>query len=119
MMKMNKKEKVDFYKVVLSELLREDMIRVVSSDSLKELDENLIKKKKGLTKKALKELGELIDGDTEMLLEGGYEGVKMGLKNVENVCVKNLGNIDWFDIIRADRVILTDEVFRELNKRYS
>lgn len=116
LMKMNTKEKRLFYRILLSEFLREKLIKVYKEDEIKAFDLNL-KSDKGLTKKVLKDFIKDKEKNIYVITVNSYKNIRNGINNLEKVSYKVLNGVNWFELSKSSEVILTDEVVKYFNDK--
>lgn len=107
-MSMNKKERVLFYRSVLSELMRKNMLFWVK-DFDKDFAEN-----KSLTKGVDKALQVFGDGAIVYVHSGDNGKFSLGVRNLPHVLSFHVDGIDWVSFLYGDVVLLDLDAWKKL-----
>ncbi|MBN1374443.1 50S ribosomal protein L4 [Candidatus Dojkabacteria bacterium] len=113
---MNQKERQLFYRVVLSKLVKENLVTFVSADSFEKLDKAISKETKGLTKLVLSKFNKFFNPNGLVIVSNDtYNSILLGLRNLNTVSAMGAKNVDWLQILNAGQVIMTDSAAKQLN----
>ena len=108
--RVNKKEKQLAIKSLLSSKVLENELVVVDSLDMKEIK----------TKEMVKALNNLkVEGKTLMLLAEKNENVQKSARNIEGVKTITANNINVFDLLKYDNLILPVDTVKKLEEVYA
>ena len=107
---VNKKERQLAVKSVLSSKVLENTLVVVDSLDMKEIK----------TKEMVKALNNLkVEGKTLMLLAEKNENVQKSARNIENVKTTLVGTINIYDLLKYNKLVVTEDTIKKLEEVYA
>lgn len=107
--KMNKKFKAVSYREVFKYLIQNDSLKVVD-----QLDFDQPK-----TKEAVKVLNSLSVKKAVVVVPQANSNARLAFRNIKDVKVINDINLNIFDMLKYDTVVMTADVFESVKERYS
>ena len=107
---VNKKEKALAIKSLLSSKVLENELVVVDSMPLKEIK----------TKEMVKTLSNLkIEGKTLIMLPEKNENVQKSARNIEGVKTTLVGTINVYDLLKYNKLVITEDTIKKLEEVYA
>ena len=107
---VNKKERQLAVKSVLSSKVLENTLVVVDSLDMKEIK----------TKEMVKALNNLkVEGKTLMLLAEKNENVQKSARNIENVKTTLVETINVYDLLKYNKLVVTEDTVKKLEEVYA
>lgn len=117
-MRINTKERQVAIRSLLSGLVKEGMLAIVADDEVTKFNKSLAKAK-GMTKLVFKTLKAFsTDGDLAYISTGNDENIKLGLGNIDNIRYFGADSINWLNVTKMEKVIMTENVFLKLDEIY-
>ena len=108
--KINKKERQLAVKSVLSSKVLENTLVVVDSLDMKEIK----------TKEMVKALNNLkVEGKTLMLLAEKNENVQKSARNIEGVKTTLVNTINAYDLLKYNKLVVTEDTVKKLEEVYA
>ena len=107
---VNKKERALAVKSVLSSKVLDNELVVVDSIPMKEIK----------TKEMVKTLSNLkVEGKTLIMLPEKNENVQKSARNIENVKTTLVGTINIYDLLKYNKLVVTEETIKKLEEVYA
>ncbi len=107
---VNKKERALAIKSVLSSKVLENELVVVDSIPMKEIK----------TKEMVKTLSNLkVEGKTLIMLPEKNEKVQKSARNIENVKTTLVGTINVYDLLKYNKLVVTEDTIKKLEEVYA
>ena len=107
---VNKKERALAVKSVLSSKVLDNELIVVDSIPMKEIK----------TKEMVKTLSNLkVEGKTLIMLPEKNENVQKSARNIENVKTTLVGTINIYDLLKYNKLVVTEDTIKKLEEVYA
>ena len=107
---VNKKERALAVKSVLSSKVLDNELVVVDSIPMKEIK----------TKEMVKTLSNLkVEGKTLIMLPEKNENVQKSARNIENVKTTLVGTINIYDLLKYNKLVVTEDTIKKLEEVYA
>ena len=107
---VNKKERALAVRSVLSSKVLENELVVVDSIPMKEIK----------TKEMVKTLSNLkVEGKTLIMLPEKNENVQKSARNIENVKTTLVGTINIYDLLKYNKLVVTEDTIKKLEEVYA
>ena len=107
---VNKKERALAVKSVLSSKVLDNELVVVDSIPMKEIK----------TKEMVKTLSNLkVEGKTLIMLHEKNENVQKSARNIENVKTTLVGTINIYDLLKYNKLVVTEDTIKKLEEVYA
>ena len=107
---VNKKERALAVKSVLSSKVLDNELVVVDSIPMKEIK----------TKEMVKTLSNLkVEGKTLIMLPEKNENVQKSARNIENVKTTLVGKINIYDLLKYNKLVVTEDTIKKLEEVYA
>ena len=107
---VNKKERALAVKSVLSSKVLDNELVVVDSIPMKEIK----------TKEMVKTLSNLkVEGKTLIMLPEKNENVQKSARNIENVKTTLVGTINIYDLLKYNKLVVTEDTLKKLEEVYA
>ena len=107
---VNKKERALAVKSVLSSKVLDNELVVVDSIPMKEIK----------TKEMVKTLSNLkVEGKTLIMLPEKNENVQKSARNIENVKTTLVGTINIYDLLKYNKLVVTEDTVKKLEEVYA
>jgi len=116
-LKMNKKEKNLFFRVVMSRYLKRGDLIVICQKDVEKLALGITKKSKGITKKIDKSFKNLSKSLNYVIINIASRDFSKSLRNNKRFRYSEVDNIDWFNLMKSDRILISENSLNEINTK--